>query len=106
LENSVSFSYEISCGSGRSFAFHLFNEPLCLYRTNDGGVVYLLDLCPHRSAPLNLGHITKEGNLEWVYIPFVSKSSNTAALICARTLPAHEQYEFTVKPPLTNTSQL
>ncbi|CAF0766993.1 unnamed protein product [Rotaria sp. Silwood1] len=103
----VAFSHEISCGSGRPFGFLLLNEPLCLYRTNDGQVVCVLDVCPHRSAPLSLGQITKEGNLEcmyhgWqygangqcVYIPSVSKKSNTASLICARTLPVHEQYGF------------
>jgi phenylpropionate dioxygenase-like ring-hydroxylating dioxygenase large terminal subunit len=103
----VAFSHEINCGSGRPLGFHLLNEPLCLYRTNDGQVVCVLDLCPHRSAPLSLGQITKEGNLEcvyhgWqygangqcVYIPSVSKKSNTASLICARTVPVHEQYGF------------
>jgi phenylpropionate dioxygenase-like ring-hydroxylating dioxygenase large terminal subunit len=103
----VAFSNEINSGSGRPFGFYLLNEPLCLYRTNDGQVVCVLDLCPHRSAPLSLGQITKEGNLEcvyhgWqygangqcVYIPSVSKKSNTASLICARTVPVHEQYGF------------
>ncbi|CAF0820213.1 unnamed protein product [Rotaria sordida] len=103
----VAFSHEIPCGSSRPFGFYLLNEPLCLYRTNDGQIVCVLDVCPHRSAPLSLGKITKEGNLEciyhgWqygangqcVYIPSVSKKSNTASLICARTVPVHEQYGF------------
>jgi len=103
----VAFSHEVNSGSGRPYGFHLLNEPLCLYRTNDGDVVCVLDLCPHRSAPLSLGQITKEGNLEcvyhgWqygangqcVYIPSVSKTSNTPSLICARTKPVHEQYGF------------
>lgn len=103
----VAFSKEIPYGSRRPFAFHLLNEPLCLYRRNDGEVICVLDLCPHRSAPLSLGQITKEGNPEcmyhgWqygakgqcVYIPSVSKQSNTATLICARTKPVHEQYGY------------
>jgi phenylpropionate dioxygenase-like ring-hydroxylating dioxygenase large terminal subunit len=103
----VAFSHDVTCESRRPFGFYLLNEPLCLYRTNDGDVVCVLDLCPHRSAPLSLGQITKEGNLEcvyhgWqygangqcVYIPSVSKKSNTASLICARTKPVHEQYGF------------
>ena len=103
----VAFSHEITCGSGRPFGFYLLNEPLCLYRRNDGQIICVLDLCPHRSAPLSLGQVTKEGNLEcvyhgWqygangqcVYIPSVSKNSNTASLICARTVPVHEQYGF------------
>ncbi|UJR10762.1 hypothetical protein I4U23_014950 [Adineta vaga] len=103
----VAFSHEIPCGSRRPFGFHLLNEPLCLYRRNDGDIICVLDLCPHRSAPLSLGQITKDGNLEcfyhgWqfgahgqcVYIPSVSKNSNTASLICARTVPVHEQYGY------------
>ena len=103
----VAFSREVNSESGKPFGFSLLNEPLCLYRTKGDDVVCVLDLCPHRSAPLSLGQITKDGNLEciyhgWqygangqcVYIPSVSKSSNTASLICARTLPVHEQYGF------------
>jgi nitrite reductase/ring-hydroxylating ferredoxin subunit len=101
----VAFSHEISVGSRHPFGFYLLNEPMCLYRTNDGQIVCVLDLCPHRSAPLSLGQITKEGNLECIYhgwqygangqcvrIPSVSKKSNTASLVCARTVPVHEQY--------------
>ncbi|CAF1257211.1 unnamed protein product [Rotaria magnacalcarata] len=103
----VAFSHELPFGSRQPLGFHLLNEPLCLYRTNDGEVVCVLDICPHRSAPLSLGQMTKEGNLECIYhgwqfgangqcvrIPSVSKKSNTASLICARTVPVHEQYGF------------
>jgi phenylpropionate dioxygenase-like ring-hydroxylating dioxygenase large terminal subunit len=103
----VAFSHEIFCGSGRPFGFSLLNEPMCLYRRNDGQIICVLDVCPHRSAPLSLGQITKDGNLECVYhgwqfgahgqcvrIPSVSKTSKTASLICARTVPVHEQYGY------------
>ena len=103
----VAFSHEVNGSLGRPYGFQLLNEPLCLYRTNDGQVVCVLDLCPHRSAPLSLGQITKDGHLEcvyhgWqygangqcVYIPSVSKTSNTASLVCARTKPVHEQYGY------------
>ena len=103
----VAFSHEVNSGSGKPFGFSLLNEPLCLYRTKEGDVVCVFDLCPHRSAPLSLGQVTKDGHLEciyhgWqygangqcVYIPSVSNSSNMASLICARTLPVHEQYGF------------
>ncbi|CAF5007352.1 unnamed protein product, partial [Rotaria magnacalcarata] len=33
-------------------------------------------------------------NGQCVRIPSVSKKSNTASLICARTVPVHEQYGF------------
>ena len=103
----VAFSHEVKCGPGQPFGFYLLNEPMCLYRRNDSEVVCVLDLCPHRSAPLSLGQITKDGNLECIYhgwqygangqcvhIPSISKQSNTASLICARTKPVHEQYGF------------
>ena len=59
----VAFSHEITCDSGRPFGFYLLNIPLCLHRTNDGQITCVLDLCPHRSAPLSMGKITKQGNL-------------------------------------------
>ncbi|CAF1072004.1 unnamed protein product [Adineta ricciae] len=103
----VAFSREVPCGSNRPFGFYLLNEPLCLYRRNDGELICVLDLCPHRSARLSLGQITKDGNLEcfyhgWqfgahgqcVHIPSVSKNSKTPSLICARTVPVHEQYGY------------
>ena len=103
----VAFSHEVSSGPGQPFGFSLLNESFCLYRRNDGELVCVFDLCPHRSAPLSLGQVTKEGNLECVYhgwqygsngqcvlIPSVSKTSKTANLICARTVPVHEQYGF------------
>ena len=103
----IAFSHEVTIGSKQPFACSLLNEPLCLYRIKTGDVVCVLDMCPHRSAPLSLGQITKDGNLEciyhgWqygangqcVYIPSVSKASKAASLICARALPVHEQYGF------------
>ncbi|CAF4837249.1 unnamed protein product [Rotaria sp. Silwood1] len=103
----VAFSHEITCDQSRPFGFHLLNEPLCLYRTKDGRVVCVLDQCPHRSAPLSLGRITKAGNLECIYhgwqygangrcvhIPSASKDSNMASFVSARTRPIHEQYGF------------
>lgn len=34
----------------------LLNEPLLIWRANDGTLSALADRCPHRSAPLSLGH--------------------------------------------------
>ena len=36
------------------------DEPIVLYRTDDGGVVALADTCPHRFAPLNLGTVVED----------------------------------------------
>ncbi|MDX3895571.1 aromatic ring-hydroxylating dioxygenase subunit alpha [Pusillimonas sp.] len=38
-------------------AIRVCNEPLVLYRTEDGRVVSMQDRCPHRLAPLSLGHV-------------------------------------------------
>ena len=33
------------------------DEPVCLYRTSGGDPVAMIDRCPHRLAPLSLGHL-------------------------------------------------
>jgi len=38
----------------------ILNEPVLLYRTADGGVTALRDICPHRSARLSAGE--REGD--------------------------------------------
>ena len=38
----------------------VLNEPVLLYRTADGGVAALRDICPHRSARLSAGE--REGD--------------------------------------------
>ena len=35
----------------------LFDQPILLYRTEDGEAVALSDACPHRNAPLHLGRV-------------------------------------------------
>ncbi|CAF1186819.1 unnamed protein product, partial [Didymodactylos carnosus] len=102
----VALSHEIT--NKQPYGFQLLNEPLCLYRTGkNNDVVCVVDRCPHRSAPLSLGQMTKQGTLECIYhgwqygvdgkcqvIPSTSKYSNVASVICAQTKPVHEQYGF------------
>ena len=38
-------------------ARRICDEPVCLYRTAAGEPVALIDRCPHRMAPLSLGHL-------------------------------------------------
>ncbi|WP_375429382.1 Rieske 2Fe-2S domain-containing protein [uncultured Sphingomonas sp.] len=44
----------------------LLNDPIVLYRQPDGTCAALLDLCPHRFAPLSMG-IIKDGNVQCPY---------------------------------------
>ena len=41
----------------------LLNEPVVMYRKQDGGIVALEDRCCHRLAPLSIGRI--EGDADW-----------------------------------------
>lgn len=51
----AAFSGEVI--SGELLARTLINEPLVFYRTLAGKVVAMYDQCPHRMAPLSLGHV-------------------------------------------------
>lgn len=48
-------------------AFTLQGTPLVLFRGKDGKPAALLDRCPHRNAPLSLGRVTAEGELQCAY---------------------------------------
>lgn len=50
----------------KPFATRLFGEPLVLYRDAEGNAVCVLDVCPHRSAPLSMGDV-KGGVLRCFY---------------------------------------
>lgn len=43
--------------SGQSLARTLLEEPICLYRCENGDVAALLDRCPHRFVPLSAGRV-------------------------------------------------
>ena len=45
----------------KPLARRLGNQPVVLYREQNGHVVALLDRCPHRGAPLSLGEVTSKG---------------------------------------------
>ncbi len=48
---------EPKVGSDKPFATRLWNEPLVIYRDEDGEPTCVVDLCPHRSAPLSMGTV-------------------------------------------------
>lgn len=50
----------------RPYSFSLYDEPLVLYRNNDGKLICLTDLCPHRAAKLSDGQII-DGKIECLY---------------------------------------
>jgi phenylpropionate dioxygenase-like ring-hydroxylating dioxygenase large terminal subunit len=39
----------------------IFGEPVVLFRGPDGAATALLDVCPHRNAPLSLGKVVEDG---------------------------------------------
>lgn len=52
--------------STRPLAVSLFNKRIVLFRNADNCAVALLDLCPHRNAPLSLGSV-ENGKLQCAY---------------------------------------
>lgn len=50
----------------KPFAFKLWNEPMVIYRDEEGQPVCVTDVCPHRSAPLSMGTV-EDGELKCFY---------------------------------------
>lgn len=50
----------------KPFATRLWGEPLVIYRDNQGELVAMADVCPHRSAPLSMGKV-ENGKLSCMY---------------------------------------
>ncbi|MDY7007797.1 MAG: Rieske 2Fe-2S domain-containing protein [Cyanobacteriota bacterium] len=50
----------------RPYSFSLYDEPLVLFRNNNGQLICLTDLCPHRAAKLSDGQII-DGKIECLY---------------------------------------
>jgi len=61
---AVAYSHQLQ--ADELFATRLWGEPLVLYRDEDGEVVCVRDVCPHRSAPLSMGDV-KDGVLRCFY---------------------------------------
>jgi len=50
----------------KPFATRLWSEPIVIYRDENGELVAMADVCPHRSAPISMGTI-KDGKLACMY---------------------------------------
>jgi len=50
----------------RPYSFSLYDEPLVLFRNEEGKLVCLIDRCPHRAAKLSDGQII-DGKIECLY---------------------------------------
>ena len=60
-------AYPWQVGDGDVYATRLWGEPLVLYRDADGRLVCAKDVCPHRSAPLNMAEVNDQGQLQCMY---------------------------------------
>lgn len=49
------------------YGIQILGYPLCFWRHKQGEVQCVLDICPHRSAPLSVGRVMN-GTLEWLVI--------------------------------------
>lgn len=52
---------------GEPKGLRLLNQPIVLFRTADGGVAVLDDLCPHRFVPLHLGKVVDGTRIRCTY---------------------------------------
>jgi len=43
--------------AGKPFSTRLWGEPIIIYRDEDGNPTAMVDVCPHRSAPLSMGTV-------------------------------------------------
>src|SRR3954462_2702193 len=79
------------------------DEQLILYRTEAGNPVAMLDICPHRHAPLSLGRLVGD-NIECGYhgitfdssgrCPRIPGESRILERCAATTFPAIERWGF------------
>jgi vanillate O-demethylase monooxygenase subunit len=53
--------------AGKTFARTILNEPIVLFRKEDGSVAALTDRCPHRFAPLSMGKLLPGDRLACAY---------------------------------------
>ncbi|KAJ3267647.1 hypothetical protein HK104_005729, partial [Borealophlyctis nickersoniae] len=85
-------SSEFCVGDG-PVAGYLLDDPIVLYRDAEGVLVCLEDKCAHRSAPLSLGRVTPEGELECRYDGWRYTSEGAVcyipALLPDRKIPAN-----------------
>lgn len=89
-------AWEHELGPGTLLARRVLDEPLVLWRREDGQVVAMHDLCPHRHAPLSLGRLEGD-SLRCLYhgLRFdaagrcveVPGQQRLPAAACARTRP-------------------
>ena len=59
-------TYNKQKGIQKPYATRLWGEPIVVYRDNNGELVAMADVCPHRSAPLSMGTV-EDGELKCFY---------------------------------------
>lgn len=105
--------------STRPLAVSLFNKRIVLFRNADNCAVALLDLCPHRNAPLSLGSV-ENGKLQCAYHGWTfgaeGKILGIPALVdqeklppkCVQSFKVHESEEtvwVNIQPEVSTTPQ-
>lgn len=68
-------------GRRRPLATALFGTPLVVFRDGSGAARVLVDRCPHRNAPLSLGRVAPDGNLECAYHGWRFAGDGTCRLV-------------------------
>ncbi|MBF4571858.1 aromatic ring-hydroxylating dioxygenase subunit alpha [Herbiconiux sp. VKM Ac-1786] len=88
----------------KPLAVRVANQPLALYRTEDGEVVALADACWHRLAPLSMGKVVGKDGIQCPYHGIVYNSAGRCVSMPAQevlnpsatvpSFPAVERYRF------------
>lgn len=97
----IAFSNEIK--PGKPFVRKCMDEPVVLFRDNDGQVAALYDRCPHRAVPLSQGRVL-DHSIECAYHGFQFDRTGRCVLIpteqrvphsvSTRSYPVVEQMQF------------
>ena len=99
----VTFIQDLPKNQNRPYSFSLYDEPLVLFRNQNGKLVCLKDRCPHRAAKLSDGQII-DGKLECLYhgwqfgtdgqclhIPQLPTDAKIPATSCVQSYPVVER---------------
>ncbi|MCG8347782.1 MAG: aromatic ring-hydroxylating dioxygenase subunit alpha [Chloroflexales bacterium] len=91
---------------GKPYGFKRMNEELVFWRDNEGKIVVMRDLCPHRQAKLSLGKVV-DGNIQCHFHGFQFDRKGTCQLVPANgrngpkpkifqcwTYPVQEAHDF------------
>ncbi|MBC2662788.1 aromatic ring-hydroxylating dioxygenase subunit alpha [Novosphingobium flavum] len=80
---AIAFSHEVE--AGQKLHRKCMDEPILLFRTDDGRISALFDRCPHRAVPLSMGRIVGQ-SIECAYHGIQFDGTGACTLIPTQTM--------------------